>query len=201
MAQRIDIIDIYHGDAPVDFHAMADAGVVGVILKATQGTGFVDSKFHEFRTRALTVFDEGCVHSYHFLDNSDARQQIDHYLSVTDGMPGRWLDYEPNKNGTTCTLARAVEACHILESKQGSFPGMYGSDKDLLGVAIDEGHFTVCPLWIARFRDSGPEHSCHLWQFQAGELGDVEVGGKRYDLNMFQKGDKEACKAWLKSFA
>ena len=201
MAQRIDVVDIYGGDEPVDFHAMADAGAVGVIIKATQGTDHVDSRFALYRTRALTVFEEGCVHSYHFLDGSDAEAQMEHYLSVTQGMPGRWLDYEGNPHGPSCTLSIAVAACHILAAKQGSFPGMYGSDADMLGSALDQGHFTVCPLWIARYRSSPPDHDCHLWQFAEGEPGEPTIDGKPLDLSTFRQGDSEACKEWLQSLA
>ena len=201
MAQRIDIVDIYSGDDPVDFHAIAAAGAVGVILKATQGSTYNDPNFAEYRSRALTVFDAGCVHSYHFLDDTDAETQMAHYVSVTQGMPGRWLDYEENPDGDTCTLATAVAACHILQGKQGSFPGMYGSDADLLGAALDAGHFTVCPLWIARYRPEPPDHACQLWQFSEGVAGDPTISGKLYDLDSYLNGDSAACQAWLRSLA
>jgi lysozyme len=38
----IEVIDLSHDDASVDFDAVAQAGIVGVIHKATQGVGDVD---------------------------------------------------------------------------------------------------------------------------------------------------------------
>ncbi|MDR3688527.1 MAG: glycoside hydrolase family 25 protein [Fimbriimonas sp.] len=200
MDTTIHIVDVNHYDDPVDFHAMSDAGAVGVILKATQGSSYKDPKFIEFRERAMTVFDAACVHSYHFLDDSDPNAQIENYLTVTDGMRGRWLDYEPNK-ANTCSLDGATSACHILAQKQGSFPGMYGSDGGLLGQALLQGHFTVCPLWIARYSTNPPLHKGNLWQYQAGESATVMIGGKGYDLSMFMNGDADACKQWMASLA
>ena len=205
MQRVLHVVDLYHGDDPVDFHAIAAAGAVGVILKATQGSDGRDPAFAEYRARAITVFGAACVHSFHFLDSSDPEAQIENYLTVTQGMPGRWLDYEPLKdregNDLTCSLDNAVTACHLLAQKQGSFPGMYGSDGDLLGRALLGGHFTVCPLWIARYGQQ-PMHDCDLWQFQAGEINPtILIGGRAFDLSTYANGDAEACKEWLASLA
>jgi hypothetical protein len=39
------VIDLNHWEAPVDFAQINASGIVAVILKATQGTGFVDPTF------------------------------------------------------------------------------------------------------------------------------------------------------------
>ena len=196
--QPIHVIDVYHGDEPVDFHAMKSAGVVGVIIKATQGSTITDPKFLDYHQRASTVFDTGCVHTYHFLDNSDPKAQASNYLTTTAGKPGRWLDFERNPNGDTCTVETACAVAHAIFGVTGRLPGIYGSDQDLLGEALDSGHFDTCPLWIAKYGNTPPKHHADLWQFAAGMPGDQTVGGKYYDLSTY-KGSAEECKAWLQS--
>jgi GH25 family lysozyme M1 (1,4-beta-N-acetylmuramidase) len=195
MNTPVHVVDIYHGDDPVDFHAMQASGAVGVILKASQGANGTDPKFTQFYTRAQTVFGAGCVHSYHYLTGDDAAAQVAHYLSVTDGMPGRWLDYED----PGCPLPTAIEACHVLSDKIGHLAGVYGSDGAALGDALSAGHFTSCPLWVARYGHP-PKHKCDLWQFQGGEINPgVLIGGKAFDLNTYLgTGD---CATWMKSVA
>ncbi len=199
------IVDLSHWDVPpdaaqdVDLHAMAGAGIVGVILKATQGSADVDPAFAGLLQRALEVWPANCVHAYHFLDGSDPRAQIDHFLATTPGIGFRWLDYEQNPP-SQCSLEDAVKACHDLQTKQGVYPGMYGSDEDLLGAAIDAGHFAgVCPMWLAKYGDTQPGHAWNLWQYsQYGNL--PKNNGGNLDLDTFG-GDGAACQAWFGGLA
>ena len=59
MAEPINVVvDLSHHNANVDFKKLRAGGIVGVIHKATQGTGFVDKKYEERRQIAL---DEGLL--------------------------------------------------------------------------------------------------------------------------------------------
>src|ERR1700739_2829988 len=75
------IIDLYHADkVNVDFSAVKAAGIAAVILKATQGTGFVDPTF---APRIADARDAGMlVGAYHFMDGSSPIEQVAHFLSV-----------------------------------------------------------------------------------------------------------------------
>lgn len=192
------IVDLYHGDttpgSPVDMHALAAAGVIGAILKAGQGTN-ADPMYTDYYQRAITLWDPDCVHSYWFLDGTDANDQMTAFMNVTQGLPGRWLDYE-QYSSSQCTLDNARLCCQLLNEAQGAWPGMYGSDLDLLGAAIDAGHFGPCPIWIASYTNR-PEHACQLWQFAEGVEGDPVIGGKGYDLSTFPGGDSDACAAFM----
>jgi lysozyme len=58
-------IDLSHWEAPVDFAQVKASGISAVILKATQGTGFVDPTF---ASRAVATNDAGLfLGAYHFL--------------------------------------------------------------------------------------------------------------------------------------
>lgn len=182
------VVDLYHLDKEPDFHALKASDVAGVILKASQGAAGVDSKFEGWYERALTVFGAGMVHSYHMMDGSSAHSQVDHYLKVTDGKPGRWLDYELN----ACHIETAVGCCHDLAQKQGRYPGMYGSDAGPLGVAILQGHFaSVCPLWIARYGPKPPLHACDLWQFAEADAN------HEYDVSVYIGRTGQSLTKWM----
>src|SRR5437879_13829039 len=75
------VIDLYHGNkVSVDFSVIKSAGVAAVILKATQGTGFVDPTFapRPAQARAAGLL----VGAYHCLDATSAIEPAAHFLSV-----------------------------------------------------------------------------------------------------------------------
>ena len=101
------IVDISHHNLHVDFGALKDAGIVGVIIKATQGSSYVDPNFEDNYARAVSVFGKNMVHCYAFLTNDDAQAQADHAMDAA-GDSFIWLDYEQNPDGPTCTLETAL---------------------------------------------------------------------------------------------
>jgi GH25 family lysozyme M1 (1,4-beta-N-acetylmuramidase) len=58
------VIDLSHWEAPADFAQVKASGIAAVILKATQGTGFVDPTF---AARTVAANTAGLlVGTYHF---------------------------------------------------------------------------------------------------------------------------------------
>lgn len=200
MTPRADIIDISHADGHVDFGTLKAAGVVGVIIKASQGSAFIDPLFADNFKRAVSVFGLGFVHAYHFLDDSPAQMQVAHFLDVTAALQlGRWLDFE--RNGQRTANEQIVSAAvTLLASKQGRQGGIYGSDADLLGAMLDHGFLTLPTKWIACYGDKCPKHRYTLWQWGAGESNGAVIGGKRFDSSQFN-GTVAQCKAWMPNFA
>lgn len=192
------VIDLDHFENKPDFAGLKESdGVVGVILKATQGTHFVDPRLNEWFPEATAVFGHGNVHVYHFLDGSDALLQVDHFVSNTEGVAFRWLDYEQNAP-SQCTLEIALEATHILAAKQGFYPGVYGSEGDLLGAAMATGHFTgTCPIWAAAY-SLAPKLPCNLWQWAAGEDRTCVLQGQGLDASTYD-GTAAECAVWMAS--
>ena len=76
-------VDLSHWNEIVDFQALKAAGYVFVILKATEHTSFVDSKFSVRWPQAL---DAGfIVGTYHFLRmNYGGANQAEHHLRIID---------------------------------------------------------------------------------------------------------------------
>ena len=140
-----------------------------VIMKATEGTSFVDKRFNEYWQAA-----DGHDYSrgaYHFFRSSaDPAKQAEHYLahahlSHRDLPP--ILDVETMHTGCSREeLSRKVLVwLRTVEQKTRRKPIVYTSDsyaRDILSKEIT-GHY---PMWIARYNDQPPRFSdWSMWQF------------------------------------
>src|SRR5256885_1238870 len=107
MADTINVVvDISHHNGNVDLGRAQQAGIVGVIHKATQGTSMVDNMYQTNRQKAQAA---GVLWgAYHFGTQSDGAAQADFFLQTVnpDAQTLLVLDYEPNGN-STMTLAQA----------------------------------------------------------------------------------------------
>ncbi|MDT5123734.1 MAG: hypothetical protein QOC96_3216 [Acidobacteriota bacterium] len=172
------VIDISHHQANVDFNAVAAAGIVGVIHKATAGTSFVDNRYAERKPRALAA---GLLWgAYHWgVGDATAAAQAAHFLAVAqpDAQTLLALDYEPNvagshRLGPDMTTQQASQFVEAINTAHGRYPLLY------TGLAM-AGHIPdlpQCPLWWA-----GYSHAPHgipatwptwtLWQYTGDGLG------------------------------
>jgi lysozyme len=170
------VIDISHHNGNPDFAQAAAAGVVGVIHKATQGTGFTDSKYLTNRQRAL---DAGLLWgAYHFGIGGDGAAQADFFLATVNPGPDTLivLDFEPNTQGTTMSLDDARKFVSEVNARLGRFPGLYSGNliKEQLGNNTDP-ILAQCFFWLAQY---GPNAvvpfnwpTWTLWQYTDGNLG------------------------------
>ncbi|HEV3036992.1 MAG TPA: GH25 family lysozyme [Candidatus Angelobacter sp.] len=177
MADRINVvIDISHHNVNVDLAAAKAGGIVGVIHKATQGTGFVDSQYAINKQKAANA---GLLWgAYHFGTGDDPAQQANHFLNVVqpDLQTLVVLDFEANPPGTSMTLDQARTFVQQIHDAIGRWPGLYGGSylKQLLGANQDPV-LANCWLWYARY---GPEPvvpstwaSWTMWQYTDGNQG------------------------------
>jgi GH25 family lysozyme M1 (1,4-beta-N-acetylmuramidase) len=95
-------IDVSHWQGPIDWRAVATAGFRFVVIKATEGTGFVDSRMREYRAGARKA--GLIVLLYHYVGSSSARRVFDataeaEFFAATVGPlakgEGVAEDYEP----------------------------------------------------------------------------------------------------------
>jgi len=177
MADTINVvIDISHHNGNVDLGQAAGDGIVGVIHKATQGTGFTDPAYLSNKQKAD---DAGLMWgAYHFATGSDAIAQADHFLDVVapDDQTLIVLDFEENTQGASMTLDGARAFVNRINDKVGRFPGLYGGAylKQLLGKTIDPV-LAQCWLWLSQF---GPTpvvpanwQTFTMWQYTDGKVG------------------------------
>src|SRR5258708_7401718 len=159
---NVRLVDCYHGDR-VDFHALAAAGVAGVMLKATQGAHGVDPRYADYVGRARSV--GLLVGPYHFFEpTEDPDAQAAHFVSVARWMPGDippTLDSEtdgPEVGPRSWTFAQAIH------KSLGIHPILYSGDsfyQNRLKRSFSNG---ACPLWIARYGHK-PTTTCLIWQY------------------------------------
>src|SRR5690242_11536953 len=102
------VIDLsHHNGTHLDFQAAAGAGIVGVVHKATQGTGHVDPMYVTNRSPARGA---GLLWgAYHFGVGADGVEQADFFLGTVkpDALHLLVLDFEANPTGPSMTLVEA----------------------------------------------------------------------------------------------
>src|SRR5215471_16993212 len=115
MTTEIIVVDASHhqGDWPGEdtpWEAMAKAGIVGLILKATEGTTYVDPTYGR---RYDAARENGvAVSSYHFLRHGSIPQQMQLFLKTVDPDQGERmvLDWEDG----SVTLGELKDAIEYL---------------------------------------------------------------------------------------
>ncbi len=199
------VIDLSHWQASVDFVSAKSAGIAAVILKATQGSYWVDVTF---ANRFAAASAAGLlVGAYHFLDSSPPERQVENFLSVADGCRVLALDVETNGIGSTVTIPQAAEAASRVHMATGRAPlvyiGRYGPDRR--GTGFPNGVLSRCPLWLPAYNSRPvcpPGWSRWLlWQYTDGNIGSDVVpvpGIGRCDRSRFA-GSVADLKSWWDS--
>lgn len=194
------VIDISHYEnVSQDFRKTADAGIVAVILKATEGVGFVDNTF---APRVVAARKAGLlVGAYHYLDGGDPAAQVANFLTVAKSEAGvDWLaiDWEQDRQ-SQATVMQAATAVASVQALTGSWPILYMNRFMLSAPNTTLSH---CPLWLAEY---GSRPICPpgwdkwvLWQHTDGQVGSDPVpapGIGRCDRSRFA-GTVEQLKEW-----
>jgi lysozyme len=170
------IVDLSHHNDSVDFVKARAAGVIGVIHKATQGTGFTDPNYAQRREAALNA--QLLWGAYHFGTGSDGVAQAEHFLSVVGDATRTLLvlDFEANGQGPTMTLEEARAFVTHVKAATNRMPGLYAGHylKELLGTNTDPV-LGQCWFWLAQY---GPTpvvpanwQKWTLWQYTDGAAG------------------------------
>jgi GH25 family lysozyme M1 (1,4-beta-N-acetylmuramidase) len=195
------VVDISHYQPTPDFDALLAGGIVGVILKCTEGTSYLDNTFHDRYAAARAA--GLCVSSYHFLRHGDVANQMAWYL---DQCAPDWgervvIDYEH----TECTVDDLVAAVqYLLTDERFLQVTCYGASKlsdDCNGA--DEGQRQVLSktaLWAARYSSNQPVICTSVWPawslWQFTDSANVPGISGPVDGNRFN-GSDEACIKWM----
>lgn len=165
------IVDLSRDDPHVDFAAVAKAGIVGVIHKASEGVGYVDPLYAK---RAPLARAAGLYWgAYHFGTGMRAgADQADFFLATVGLSPQTLvLDFEKNPNGPSMSLDQARAFVTRIHARTGRWPGLYAGSylREQLGNA-PEPVLTRCWMWLAEYAPAPkrlpPQWSTWtLWQY------------------------------------
>lgn len=170
------VIDLSHHNGAVDFTALPQAEILGVLHKATQGTRFVDPLYATNRAAGTSAgFFWG---AYHFGTGGDGVAQAEFFLNAVQ--PGQThllaLDFEENDQGPSMSLTEAAAFVTHIQEATGRWPGLYGGHylKGVLGNRKDP-ILANCWFWLSQY---GPTpvvpanwKTWTLWQYTDGRKG------------------------------
>jgi lysozyme len=149
------IIDLSHWQVTPDFAALKSSGIAAVILKATQGSSWIDSTFV---ARVSLAHAAGLlVGAYHFCDATSPAIQTTHFLTVAmTATPVLALDIEANGMGETVSIAQAAEMASRIQTATDRLPLIYMNryGPDGRGTGLPNSVLSRCPLWIAEYTNS-----------------------------------------------
>jgi lysozyme len=186
-AQTVEGIDVFDGQGAVDWVAVADAGVVFAMIKATQGTYDTQSTF---AANWIGAERAGVRRgAYHFFDpTEDGAAQAERFLSAVGPIaPGDlppMLDLEcPDGDADCLGTGASGEAApsaigvrmwawlHAVEGATGRKPLVYTFSSYFASSGVDAGGLGAYPLFLA-YPSAGacvgvpaPWTRAALWQY------------------------------------
>ena len=167
------VADMNHNNTVI-FDRIVAAGIIGVIHKATQGSGFTD---HLYALRRQLAKRVGlCWGAYHFNDGSDVEKQVQHFLDVAqpDEHTSLWLDFEDNPR-SNMSIDQAREFLQLVDKKTGRYCGIYGGNRIKENLPHPDAFFGKHRLWLCQY---GPVakipnswQNYFLWQYTGDGVG------------------------------
>ena len=201
------VSDLSHHNSPTDFEAARNAGIVGIIHKASQGSGNTDAKYQERRGMAL---DAGLLWgAYHFGGSGDVEAQVDHFLECAgdDKKTLLCLDYEPYAP-SQMGLDEAREFLESIFKRTGQYPVLYSGNliKQDLGTDEDE-FFAKHRLWLSQYNSitniKVPATWKKYWLLQYSGDGkgpephDIDGIGENIDISSYPGTKEQLAAEWV----
>jgi len=194
----------HHNKLPSNWTTiLKENGLVAVMLKATEGTGFVD-KTYAGRAKAAKAAGL-CVGAYHYLRAGDGKAQAAHFLKTTAAASSPDLavccDWEVNdQTGEEATLATCEAFVKsLLSACPDRRPFLYFNNLRMTSKKVPATSVLAkCVAWPSRYgpklgKVAPPFAGYGFWQYTGDGLGDEPhtlpgLGGV-CDLNVYYSGD------------
>ncbi|HAA22731.1 MAG TPA: hypothetical protein DCP28_29675 [Cytophagales bacterium] len=185
-------MDLSHWNGTVNWNLLEREKLVFVFIKATQGTGYVDTTFAtNWKASRENGYYRG---AYHFFEPAaDPKAQAEFFLKTVDLQKGDLLpavDVEVTNKQTPEQVAAGLRTfVETVQQRIGRYPIIY-CDAPFWNEDVAE-NLSKCPLWIAEWSSNTnpvlPKgwNSWVFWQYSAtGTLKGVPSIGKT-DLDRF----------------
>lgn len=204
------VIDISHHNTVKDFGLVKQAGIVGVIHKATQGRAYADP---DYASRRFQAQGQGLLWgAYHFNTGDPIKQQVAWFLGKAqpDDKTLLILDYEDNRL-SQMNIEQAVEFLHEVETQTGRKAAIYSGNriKETIGdlSQSERDYITSHRLWLCQY---GPVahlpagfKNWWLWQFTGDGVGPqphnipgIVAGNGGIDINTYQGTAEQLAGEW-----
>jgi lysozyme len=193
------VIDLSHWNPTPDWDTLKASGVVGIIHKATEGTGYVDDMLF---SRARDAMNAGLKWStYHFLRPDSMQTQMDHYLGTVDPRQGERVCLDHEDAGVS--LEDLEDAVAYLASQRPDLQlTIYSGHliKEQIGNR-NSATLAKTSLWIAQYtsadQPSWPTATWPIWSlWQYTDKAQVPGIGAPVDGNRWN-GDEQSLRAWF----
>lgn len=194
MTTKIKGIDISHwqNDAgPIDWNKVKKDGVEFVIVKATEGTGYVDPYFKANVKNAKKVgLKVGAYHFARFETESKMKAELNHFLKTIKGMGLTYpavLDLEDQSLNVSKSKLTDLAKQFLDGIEDAGYFAMLYTYTSYIDSKLDESKLKDYALWMARY-SSKLGRDADIWQYsQTGKVngikGDVDLNwGYRSDL-------------------
>lgn len=126
-----------------------------VIVKATQGTGYVSPTFKAQIEQADSLGK--LLGVYHYASAGGAEKEADHFLNTVHDYIGKAilaLDWEGEQNANFNSPAYAMDFLNYVKSKTGITPFIYMSKSVCRQYKWDSEY----PLWAAQYKKQAPSN-------------------------------------------
>jgi lysozyme len=156
-------IDISHWQPDPDWKTLMLGGTQAVILKCTEGTGYLDKTYNSRITSARA--NNFSVAPYHFLKPGNAVEQMKWFVKNAKMNPGDRLviDYED----AGCKLSELLSAVEYLMSLKIYEITVYGGSllKEQIGSSKIELLANNTSLWLAQYTEGTPTWPKATWKY------------------------------------
>lgn len=190
------IIDISAWQEDLDWQAIKNAGVQGVIIKLGEGAN-LDEMFIEHVNNAVANGLKYGVYYYAHASNIDeARREayyvdnwISTYLNNKNPELGIWYDAEDSTmlGGNQNVVYPIANFIHTLREIGYNYVGVYTSYNWLTNVIDLQPLPKDVPIWVAQyyhensFKIEYPSRICKIWQYTDSE----QIGNMSLDCNVY----------------
>jgi lysozyme len=148
---NLRVVDIYHGDKVTSFQKAADAGIWGVIHKATTGGTGRDDKY---ASRRKSATDAGLLWgAYHWGTKSNVAGQVNNFLEYANPDQSTLVALDFERTGeNTMTLDQAREFLKLVAEKLGRKAIIYSGELIKVGLGDNkDSFFGAHRLWLAHY--------------------------------------------------
>jgi lysozyme len=191
------VVDLSHWDPASNYNSVKGAGIVGVIFKATEGTGYTDDHYVSQQKAAKAAGLKWGA--YHFADSSNVQGQINNFMRFACPDPDELfcLDWEDN-GGNVMSAADAKTWITQVENQLGR-PNqcvIYSGNTAKEKVSGKDSFFGARRLWLCQYTTGTPTwqeswDNYWLWQFTDGVNGPTPhsiSGVGNCDINSYDQG-------------